>query len=134
MARSKTTKTCKCDISSYLYYEEIICRYGSPKVIQSDQGTHFVNQVIEQLTEWFRIRHSLSSAYHLQSNGLVERFNRALCEGIAKVADTVLDWDTLIQPVLFAYRTKKLRITNATPYELVYGVQYKLPMNDSDDM
>src|ERR1044072_2706106 len=115
-------------------YEEIIYRYGPPKVIQSNQGTHFVNQVIEQLTERFRIRHSLSSAYHPQSNGLVERFNRTLCEGIAKVADTVLDWDTLIQPVLFAYRTKKLRITNATPYELVYGVQHKLPMDDSEDM
>src|ERR1043165_4516025 len=115
-------------------YKEIICRYGPPKVIQSDQGTHFVNQVIEQLTERFRIRHSLSSAYHPQSNGLVERFNRTLCEGIAKVADTVLDWDTLIQPVLFAYRTKKLRITNATPYELVYGVQHNLPMDDQDDM
>src|ERR1044072_9216362 len=70
-------------------YKEIICRYGSLKVIQSDQGTHFVNQVIEQLTERFRIRHSLSSAYHPQSNGLVERFNRTLCEGIAKVAKTI---------------------------------------------
>ena len=72
-------------------YKKIICRYELPKVIQSDQGTHFVNQVIEQLTERFRIRHSLSSAYHPQSNGLVERFNRTLCEGIVKVVDTVLD-------------------------------------------
>ena len=65
-------------------YEEIICRYGLPKVIQSDQGTHFINQVIEQLIERFRIKHSISSAYHLQSNGLVEKFNRTLCEGIIR--------------------------------------------------
>src|SRR5262245_60197001 len=60
-------------------YEEIICRFGPPSVIQSDQGTHFVNQVIKELTEKFRIKHSLSSPYHPQSNGLVERFNRSLC-------------------------------------------------------
>ena len=72
-------------------YEEIICRYGPLKVIQSDQDTHFINQVIEQLTERFRIKHSISLAYHSQSNGLVERFNRTLCEGIAKVVDIVLD-------------------------------------------
>src|ERR1044071_7896703 len=102
-------------------YEEIICRYRPPAVIQSDQDTHFINQVIEQLTERFKIKYSISSVYHPQSNGLVERFNRILCEGIAKVADTVLDWDTLIQSILFAYCTKKLHITNTTPYKLVYG-------------
>ena len=77
-------------------YKEIVCRFEPPKVIQNDQGTYFVNQVIEQLTEKFRIKHSLSLAYHPQSNGLIERFNRTLCEGIVKVADTVLDWDTMI--------------------------------------
>ena len=118
MARSQTT----------------IYRYGLLAVIQTDQGTHFINQVIKQLTEWFRIKNSILSAYHLQSNGLVERFNRTLCEGVAKVADTVLDWDTLIQPISFAYHTKKLRITNAMPYELVYGKDVTMPMDDHGDM
>ena len=77
-------------------YKEIVCRFGPPKVIQSDQGTYFVNQVIEQLTEKFRIKHSLLLTYHPQSNGLIERFNRTLCEGIVKVADTVLDWNKMI--------------------------------------
>src|SRR5688572_7889779 len=83
-------------------YEEIICRYSTPKIIQNDQGTHFVNETIRLLTEKFRIRHSLSSPYYPQSNGLVERFNKTLYEGIAKVEETIFDWNMYIQPVLFA--------------------------------
>src|SRR6266511_5801614 len=73
-------------------YEEIIYRFGTPRVLQSDRGMHFVNKVIQELTDKFRIRHSLSSPYHPQSNGLVEHFNRTLCEELAKVAETINDW------------------------------------------
>ncbi len=92
-------------------YEEIICRFGAPRILQSDRGTHFVNELIQRLTKRFKIKHSLSSPYHPQSNGLVERFNKMLCEGIAKLAEEVDQWDRFIQPVLFAYRTKELRIS-----------------------
>src|SRR6266540_2237332 len=54
-------------------YEEIICRFDASRVLQSDRGTHFVNEVIQELTDKFRIRHSLSSPYYPQSNGLVCR-------------------------------------------------------------
>src|SRR6266508_2887197 len=101
-------------------YEEIICRFGAPRVLQSDRGTHFVNEVIQELTDKFQIRHSLSSLYHLQSNGLVKRFNKILCEGLAKVAETINDWDSYIQPVLFSYQTHELRVTGQPPFTLVY--------------
>ncbi len=68
-------------------YEEIICRFEVSKILQSDKGTHFVNKVIQRLIKRFRIKHSLLSSYYSQSNGLVERFNKMLCEGIAKLAE-----------------------------------------------
>jgi transposase InsO family protein len=95
---AKAVKTANAITVADFIYDEIICRFGAPKIIQSDQGTHFVNEVIRQLTEKFRIRHKLSSPYHPQSNGLVERFNKTLCEGLAKVAETIQDWDSYIQP------------------------------------
>src|ERR1043166_9953503 len=110
-------------------YEEIICRFGTPKVIQSEQGTHFVNKVVKELTEKFRIKHSLSSPYHPQTNGLVERFNCTLCEGLAKVGNSLHDWDKFIQLVLFAYRTKKLRISQCTLYEIIYRRVPRLPID-----
>ncbi len=70
-------------------YEEIICRFGIPRVLQSDRGTHFVNEVIQKLTDKFWIWHSLFSLYYPQSNGLVKRFNKTLCEELAKVTETI---------------------------------------------
>ena len=78
------------DTATFIY-EEIICRFETPKVIQSDQGTHFVNEVIKELTKKFQVKHSLSLPYHPQSNGLIERFNRTLYEGLAKIRDSIHD-------------------------------------------
>jgi len=111
-------------------YEEIICRFGTSKVLQSDRRTHFVNEVIQELTDKFQIWYSLSSPYHSQSNGLVERFNKTLCEGLAKVTETINVWDTYIQPVLFSYRTHELRITDQPPFTLVYRKNPVLAMNN----
>ena len=68
-------------------YEDIICRHGCPNFILSDRGTHFNNSLIEGLMQKFQIKHLLTTPYHLQTNELVERFNRTLCESLAKLAD-----------------------------------------------
>ena len=81
------------------------------------------------MTKRFKIKHSLSSPYHSQSNGLVERFNKTLCEGIVKLAEEVDHWNRFIQSVLFAYRTKELRILKQSPYMLVYGREPTLVMD-----
>src|SRR5688500_5811753 len=94
--KARVVKKANAETVATFIYKEIICRHGTPKIIQSDQGTHFVNKTIRLLTEKFRIRHSLSSPYHPQSNGLVERFNKTLCEGIAKVGETIFDWDRYV--------------------------------------
>src|SRR6266498_6115384 len=112
-------------------YEEIICRFGTSRVLQSDRGIHFVNEVIQKLTDKFRIRHSLFSPYHPQSNGLVECFNRTLYEGLAKMAEIINDWNSYIQPVLFSYQTCELRITSQPPFTLVYKKNPVLIMDNS---
>src|SRR3954464_7674012 len=61
-------------------YQVIICRHGCPKQLLSDRGTHFRNELVDNLLKKFEIQHLLSTPYHPQTNGLVERFNRTLCE------------------------------------------------------
>ncbi len=110
-------------------YEEIICRFELPRVLQSDRGIHFVNEIIQKLMKRFRIRHSLSSPYHPQSNRFVKRFNKTLCEEIVKVVKEIESWNKYIQSVLFAYRTKELRVLKQLPYKLVYKKEPTLVMD-----
>src|SRR5688572_17532367 len=52
---AKAVKKANVETVATFIYEEIICRYDTPKIIQSDQGTYFVNETIRLLTEKFRI-------------------------------------------------------------------------------
>ena len=54
-------------------YFRLIARYGCIKSIQSDNGPHFVNWVINKLVEMLRVRHRLSMPYCLQSNRKVQK-------------------------------------------------------------
>ena len=114
---------------AHFIYEEIICRHGCPEIILSDQGTHFRNQLVDNLLEKLEIRHYLSTPYHLQTNGLVECFNCTLCESLAKTVQDVQDWNQYIPLVLFAYCTARQTTTKITPFYLTYEREAKLPIH-----
>jgi Integrase zinc binding domain/Integrase core domain len=115
-------------------YQTIICRHGCPKQILSDRGTHFRNEVVDALLRKFQIQHLLSTPYHPQTNGLVERFNRTLCESLAKITEGKEDWDQHISPVLFAYRTAKQASTKMTPFYLTYGRNPIMPHMETEQI
>ena len=77
-----------------------------------------------------KIQTVLSTPYHPQTNGLVERFNRTLCEALAKLTEKEKNWDDHIAPVLFAYCTSQHSITKVTPFLLTHRREATLPMDD----
>ncbi len=130
----KTIKEATAKTVSKFIYEKIICEHGCPQVLQSDQETHFVNKVIQDLSKKFRIKHRLSIPYHLQTNSLIERFNQTLYEKLAKMAEETTIWDEFIDPALMAYHMTKHIITRVTLFLLVYDRKAVLPIDKPYDL
>ncbi len=113
-------------------FEEIICRHGCPRKILSDRGSHFNNQIIKSLVEKFKIKHNFSTPYHPETNGLVERFNKTLCESLSKLGREN-EWDKNIAPVLYAYRTRKQESTRMKPFYLTYGREARTIIQEKNE-
>jgi transposase InsO family protein len=73
---------------------KIFCEYSTPRILQSDNGTEFVNQVIKVLTIMYEIDHRLTTAYHPSANGLVERKNKEISRALKKFCEgTYTAWN-----------------------------------------
>ena len=59
-------------------YKNIRRRFGCPIELNSDQGGHFISQVVESLTRFFVVVHKKSTPYYLQANDLAECTNKTL--------------------------------------------------------
>ena len=99
------------------------------------QKFYFLTKVRRSLTtlsqsyERWEVQHTFASAYHPQTNGLVERYNKTLAETLAKVCiNASEDWDQMIPAALFAYRTCRHETTKRTPFFLLYGREATYPV------
>ena len=59
-------------------YKHVWCRFGCPIELISDQGGHFLNTVISDLTQHYIVVHKKSTPYYPQANGLAESMNKTL--------------------------------------------------------
>ena len=124
----KALKKIDGEIVARTFVQDIICRHGAPKRILSDRGDEFLNQVMDQVVKLLSIRRSTTSAYHPQTNGQVERFNRTLEDMLAIFVDKhQKNWDELLPYLTFAYRTTPHEMTGETPFYLMHGRDPNLP-------
>jgi hypothetical protein len=110
-------------------YENILCRFGCPIELVSDQGTHFINEVIATLTSHYAIVHKKSTVYYPQANGLAESTNKTLQNILRKIVnENRTDWDQKLQSALWAYRTSYKTSIGSTPFRLAYGLEAVMPI------
>jgi transposase InsO family protein len=84
-AEAIATKNDDADTIARFLYENIITRFGCPKELVSDRGTHFINSTIEKLLSKYMIKHRKSTPYHPHANGQTEKTNGILCKIITKL-------------------------------------------------
>ena len=115
-----------------LLVEQIVSRHGVPKELLSDRGKNFLSELMQEVYDLLGTHKVSTTAYHPQTDGLVERFNRTLTDMLAKTVEKQgRDWDEHLPYVLFAYRMCAQQSTKESPFFLLYGRDPQLPTDEA---
>ena len=113
-----------------LLVTQIVCRYGAPERVLTDRGSPFLSTLAYEVYKILNIHKLNTTAYHPQTNGMVERFNSTLVAMLAMyVGSNQKDWDKFIPYCLFAYNTSRHELSHFSPYYLLFGREATLPID-----
>lgn len=101
---------------------DTICTFGPYRKLVSDNGTEFVNELMENVKVNVGFEHALISTYHPRSNGASERTVQTSVRTIKKyVNGNKADWDMYVKPTQFFMNIKYNERTRTPPFTLMFG-------------
>ncbi|GKC39481.1 reverse transcriptase domain-containing protein, partial [Tanacetum coccineum] len=101
------------------FLKSLFARFGAPRAIISDRGTHFCNDQFAKVMLKYGVTHRLSTAYHPQTSGQVEVSNRGLKRILERtVGENRASWSDKLDDALWAFRTAYKTPIGCTPYKL----------------
>uniref|UniRef100_A0A2N9F1B6 Uncharacterized protein n=1 Tax=Fagus sylvatica TaxID=28930 RepID=A0A2N9F1B6_FAGSY len=110
-------------------WKGVICRFGIPRVLVSDNGKQFDNGPFRDLCAQLNIKNHYSSPRHPQANGQVEVTNRTLLKQIKTRLEGAKGlWVEELPSILWAYRTTVRVPTGETPFKLTFGTEAVIPV------
>ncbi|GJZ00885.1 reverse transcriptase domain-containing protein [Tanacetum coccineum] len=111
------------------FLKSLFARFGTPRAIISDRGTHFCNDQFAKVMSKYGVTHRLATAYHPQTSGQVEVSNRGLKRILERtVGENLASCSDKLDDALWAFRTAFKTSIGCTPYKLVYGKSCHLPI------
>jgi transposase InsO family protein len=99
-----------------------------PEKIVTDNAQNFNGKMVVKLCTKWKIKHSNSSPYRPEMNGVMEAANKNIKKIIQKMIVTYKDWYEMLSFALHAYRTTIRTSTGTTPYSLVYRMEAVMPL------
>ncbi|CAL9007762.1 unnamed protein product, partial [Prunus brigantina] len=115
------SSTKEADVERFIW-KNIICIFGCPQSIVTDNGTQFVGRQIIAFFAKYGIKQHLSTPRYPQGNGQAEASNKIVLDCLKKRLEGAEGkWVDELPGILWAYRTTKRRSTEETPFSLAYG-------------
>jgi hypothetical protein len=131
---TKAVKDCTAQTAARFIKEDIISKFGTPRCILTDNGTHFTASMMEELFKHIGITHLYSTPYHPQTNGQIERYNATMDAKIAALSnERKTNWDEQLPLVTFNYNSSIHATTKQVPFEMMYGRPAVLPFDHQSD-
>ena len=109
------------------FIDDVICRYASPKVLLSDNGTEFNNSLLQAVCDTFKIKKCNIVPYSPQANGKVERANRRILDVLRFIANSTAVWDECIPQVACSLNSAIHSSINESPHFILFGMDKRLP-------
>ena len=107
--------------------DDVICRYASPRILLSDNGTEFNNAILQSVCESFQIKKCNILPHAPQANGKVERANRRILDILRFITNSTSSWDTWIPQVACSLNSAIHSSINESPHFVLYGTDKRLP-------
>nr|GFB20315.1 reverse transcriptase domain-containing protein [Tanacetum cinerariifolium] len=115
------------------FLKSLFCRFGTPKAIISDRGTHFCSDQFSRVMAKYGVTHRLSTIYHPQTSGQVEVTNRGLKRILERtVGENRASWSDKLEDVLWAFRTAVYGKACHLPLELKHKAYWALKHTNLD--
>ncbi|RDX65363.1 pol, partial [Mucuna pruriens] len=119
---AKATKTNKAKVVMEFLKSNIFCKFGVPKALISEQGSHFCNRIMATLLEMYGVVHRVATTYHPQTNDQAEVFNKEIKKLLQKMENL------RSEDALWAHRTAYQTPLGMSPYQIVFGKVCHLPV------
>lgn len=107
------------------FIKDWISNYGIPNKITTDQGRQLESNLFNELAKRFGIKHIHTTAYHPQSNGMIERFHRTMKTALKCHSNST--WTDALPLIMLGLRTSIKENLGISAAEMLYGTNLKIP-------
>ena len=115
----------KAETIATILVEKWIHKYGQPMELHTDQGKNFESNLLKEVLQIYEIDKTRTTAFHPQSDGQVERYNKTIMTLVYALTSKTSEWDKALQMAVSAYNSTVHESTNYTPNELWYNRQLR---------
>ena len=107
--------------------------FGFPKILQSDNGTEFVNELVALINNTFSVDHRRTTPYHPQANGSAEATVKQVKRLLFRLTEThSAVWDLHLPQVQLSLNTRIMTRHGSTPFAVMFARPFTEPGNSSE--